>query len=161
MSSTSLQPNMTSKYQLSWGNILLLVFIVFVLLMAMMVYKAVNTQYDLVSKDYYAQELRHQHKMDAINNVARLGSISISKEGQQLQLHLPQNMQSKISNGYAWLYCPTDAKKDVTLPLIYSKPTGTYIVDITHVTSGNYIIKTNWEFENRNYYWEKQLYIAK
>lgn len=161
MPSPSFRQNVTATYQLSWGTALLLVFTAFALLMATMVYKAVHTQYDLVTKDYYAQELRHQCKIDAIKNVARLGTISINATKQQLQLSLPINMHGKIRKGSAWLYCPTDAKKDMTLPLVQGQQMGIYIINITDVTSGNYIVKTSWQFENRDYYWEKSILIVK
>ena len=38
---------------MNWGNKLMLVFIVFALLIGTLVYKSINTKYDLVSKDYY------------------------------------------------------------------------------------------------------------
>jgi hypothetical protein len=64
---------------MNWGNKLVVVFIAFALFMGYMVYRALSTKYDLVSKDYYKDELRYQERIDGVKNAVALDSVTIAK----------------------------------------------------------------------------------
>ncbi|MFZ8343681.1 FixH family protein, partial [Staphylococcus aureus] len=55
---------------MNWGYKLLLAFISFALIIGILVYKSINTKYDLVSTEYYKDELRYQDKIDGSGNAA-------------------------------------------------------------------------------------------
>jgi hypothetical protein len=59
---------------MNWGNKLILAFVVFAAGMAFMVYQAVNTDFELVEKDYYKQELRYQQVIDGKAEAAKLSA---------------------------------------------------------------------------------------
>ena len=65
---------------MNWGNKLILVFIVFAVMMSVLVYKSVNTKYDLVSKDYYKDELRYQDKIDGMHNAAKVSDVVVTQD---------------------------------------------------------------------------------
>jgi len=64
---------------MNWGNKLVLVFIVFGAFIGYLVYQAVNTKYDLVSKDYYKDELRYQEKIDRQKTRPSLVMLPLNK----------------------------------------------------------------------------------
>ena len=90
---------------MNWGNKLVLVFIVFAALIFTLVYKAVNTKFDLVSKDYYKDELRYQEKIDGIHKANTLSSVAITQNNSTVTLALPKEMNGEIVAGEAWFYC--------------------------------------------------------
>ena len=57
---------------LNWGHGIVATIVAFVLMMSFMVYKAVGESFDLVSPDYYAQEIAYQGKIDKLNRSAKL-----------------------------------------------------------------------------------------
>ena len=57
---------------MNWGRSLILVFIVFAAFMGYLVYRASGTHFDLVSKEYYKDELRYQDKIDGFRNAAAM-----------------------------------------------------------------------------------------
>ncbi|OYZ47929.1 MAG: hypothetical protein B7Y19_07425, partial [Sphingobacteriales bacterium 24-40-4] len=61
---------------MNWGNKLVVVFVAFALFMGYMVYRALSTKYDLVSKDYYKDELRYQERIDGVKNAVALDSVT-------------------------------------------------------------------------------------
>ena len=50
---------------MSWGKILLVAYVTFVGVMLFMVVKSFQQDYDLVTPDYYAAELKFQDQIDA------------------------------------------------------------------------------------------------
>lgn len=143
---------------MSWGNKLVIVFIVFAGLMATLVYKATNTKYELVSKEYYKDELRFQDKIDGVNNASKLSSVSVSQDAEQLVLNLPKEVKGLSSKGEIWLYCSTDEKKDKKIPLQVDDSGRQYIMKNT-LAKGNYQLKLNWNANGTAYYTEQNLTI--
>lgn len=61
---------------MNWGNKLLVTFIVFGAGMGVLVYKSMNTTYELVEKDYYKKELRYQEVIDGSNRANALSAAA-------------------------------------------------------------------------------------
>ena len=57
---------------LNWGQKMMLVFLVFVGGMSYLVYRCVKTNYDLVSTDYYKEELSYQQVIDGESRANQL-----------------------------------------------------------------------------------------
>ena len=143
---------------MSWGNKLVVVFLVFAGLMFTLVYKAVNTKYELVSKDYYKEELRYQDKIDGVNNANKLSSISVTQDDNQLILDLPKEIKGIKTEGEIWLYCSNDAGKDRKIPLQVDEA-GRQLIMKNTLAKGNYQLKLNWKAGGSNYYTEKNLTV--
>ncbi len=141
---------------MNWGNKLILVFIGFAGLMATLVYKAVNTRFELVSKEYYQDELRYQDKIDGRANAASIGTVLITGENENLVLQLPKEMVGLTVKGEAWFYYKTDATKDLRLPLA-TDTAGRQIVDRKKLPANKYLLKLSWEAANKKYYLEKEI----
>lgn len=141
---------------MNWGNKLILVFIGFATLMATLVYKAVNTRYELVSKEYYQDELRYQDKIDGRRNVASIGELTIINTKENLSLQFPKEMQGVPVKGEAWFYCKTAADKDIRIPLAPDSE-GKQIIDRSKLLTEKYLVKISWEAADKKYYLEKEL----
>ncbi len=141
---------------MNWGNKLILVFIGFAGLMATLVYKAVNTRYELVSKEYYQDELRYQDKIDGKANAATIGAIVVTATKENLVLQLPKEMEGLSIKGEAWFYCKTDAIKDLRLPLAVDAD-GRQIITREKLRADKYLLKLSWEAADKKYYLEKEI----
>lgn len=141
---------------MNWGNKLMFVFIAFAGLMFVMVYKAMNTRFELVSKEYYQDELRYQDKIDGRANAAEISSVTIVSENENLVLQLPKELAGQTIKGEAWFYCKTDAIKDLKLPLSIDLE-GRQFVEKKKLPAEKYLLKLTWETTEKKYYLEKDI----
>lgn len=143
---------------MSWGNKLVIVFIVFAAFILTMVYKAVNTKVELVSKDYYKDELRYQDKIDGVNNANKLSSVTVSQNSNELVVDLPKEMKGLKTEGDIWFYCSNDETKDKKLSLQVDD-SGRQFIAKNKISKGNYLMKLTWKSGGNSYYSEKALIV--
>lgn len=143
---------------MNWGNKIVIVFMVFAGLMATLVYKAVNTKYELVSADYYKDELRYQDKIDGVNNANKISNIAVNQDETQLVLELPKEMKGIKTEGEIWLYCGSDATKDRKIALQVDED-GRQLIAKNKLAKGNYQLKLTYKSGSSNYYSEKNLTV--
>jgi hypothetical protein len=144
---------------MNWGNKLLLAFVVFAAGMAFMVYQAVNTDFELVEKDYYKQELRYQQVIDGKAEAAKL-SAAIELEPVQggIILQLPVEMHGAQPTGEILFYCANDSKKDRRF-LLSVDNSGQQFFSTNLLLPGAYKGKISWIVNNKRYYAEKDILI--
>jgi hypothetical protein len=144
---------------MNWGNKLLLTFIVFGAGMFYLVYRSVNTNYELVEKDYYKSELRYQQVIDGTNLANQLStSVKIEQTDAGIILELPLEMKNKEISGDILFYCSYDQNKDKKFAL-QPGPDGVQLFQSTAISPGNYTVKINWSNEGKNYFSEKNLIV--
>lgn len=142
---------------MSWGNKLVVVFIGFAALMATLVYNAVTTKFDLVTKDYYKEELRFQEKIDGAANAAAAGNIQLLQDAATVTLRLPIILQNKTAEGQAWFYCKTNADQDKRIALTIQD--GKYIFDKALLAKETYELKLQLTVEDKQYYYLQPITI--
>lgn len=145
---------------MSWGNKLLVTFIVFVAGMMYLVFRSMNTNYELVEKDYYKNELRYQEVIDGMKSSNALKTplqIGQQEDG-SIALQLPDEMRNTTVSGEIWFYCAYDSKKDKKFEL---KPDidGVQHFKISAVDPGNYTVRVSWSDAGTKYYTEKPLNV--
>lgn len=143
---------------MSWGNKLIIVFIVFAALMATLVYKATQTKFELVSKDYYQDELRYQDKIDGAANAALEAPISIQVNDEIISIEFPDAQKNANITGEAWFYCSVDATKDKRFVLSVDS-TGIQRIDRKGLQKGDYQVKISYEINQKKYYVAQQLHL--
>jgi hypothetical protein len=142
---------------MSWGNKLVIVFIAFVGLIATLVYRSVTTKFDLVTKDYYKDELRYQDKIDGAANAVAAGNIQLKQDAATLVIQLPASLQDKIAEGDAWFYCKTNAAKDIRVPVKIEG--GFYSIDRSVFAKDSYELKLQLTAEGKKYYYLQPIII--
>jgi hypothetical protein len=144
---------------LNWGHKIILVFVAFVAMMVTLVYKSMHTEFDLVSKEYYKEELGFQKVIDARNNASKLSSqIKIRQTESQVIISLPAEMKDKIVKGDVQFYCPTRASNDKKVG-IQMDAEGEIAFNKEQFTAAPYIVKVSWEADGVSYYGEEGIQI--
>lgn len=143
---------------MSWGNKLIIVFMVFAALMATLVYKATQTKFELVSKDYYQDELRYQDKIDGAANAALEAPISIQVNDEIISIEFPDAQKNANITGEAWFYCSVDATKDKRFVLSVDS-TGIQRIERKGLQKGDYQVKISYEINQKKYYVAHQLHL--
>jgi nitrogen fixation protein FixH len=144
---------------MSWGNKLLLTFVVFAGMMSYMVYRCVQTPIDLVTKEYYRDELSYQQVIDSRRQADALkGRTSLHQEAESIVLTLPEDMKGRRVIGTVLFYCPADASKDKEIELAVGDDVR-QVISARALAPGRYLVKINWKCADKNYYTEQGFVI--
>jgi len=144
---------------MNWGNRLVLVFLVFGAGMGYLVYRSMNTDYELVESDYYKQELRYQNVIDEHNSATALSTaVNIEKKEGALLIQFPEEMKNKSLTGELYFYCAYDSKKDKRVTL-QSDSKGVQTIPPGTILPGSYTVKIKWSNGDKSYYSEQNLSV--
>ncbi|MCU0403383.1 MAG: FixH family protein [Chitinophagaceae bacterium] len=144
---------MTFKW--NWGTGIIFVYSGFVVFMLGMVYLCSRQHFDLVTPDYYEQELKFQEVIDGQKNEMLLGkptTVVVSDEG--VTVTLP--MEGYDGEGMVTLYRPDNAKYDISLPL---NGKSSVMIPMDKLKEGIYKVKASWQNEGKPFYNEQTLYV--
>ena len=144
--------------KLSWGYKIMFVYIVFVAGMVFLVFKASNQEFDLVTKDYYEQELKYQQVIDQAANTSKLSTpVSIERKEGELMISFPDEMKNKKKLVDFHLYYAADAKRDFRKSFELNENVSTQALPVG--MKGMYELKLSWEAEGVKYYFEQKLFF--
>ena len=144
--------------KLSWGYKIMFVYIAFVAGMGILVFKASSQKFDLVTKDYYDQELKYQQVIDHAANSSRLSApVAIEKNEGELKISFPEEMKNKKKVVDFYLYYAADAKKDFRKSIALNE--NDLVQALPAGMKGMYELKLSWEAEGVKYYFEKKLFF--
>lgn len=146
---------------MNWGNKLLLVFAAFGCFILYMVYRCTQTQVDLVSKEYYKDELVYQNVIDGKNNADMLNNkVTVTQDDNNVSIQFPEEMSGTNVTGSIWFYAPANAKNDLQLAL---KTNGSLVQQVPKekLQPGNYTVKISWQEADKNFYSEQPITISK
>ena len=138
---------------MNWGYRVTILFIGFAVMMGVLVYKATHTRYELVSKDYYAEELRYQEKIDGMNNAIEAGDIDITHNNGRLELRLPGGFANGVDTAQAWFYCKSNAANDKKLKIVFVD--GAASITTNGFAPDGYELKLQFNEGNKPYYYTK------
>ena len=144
---------------MNWGNKILLVFLVFATGIFYLVYRSMHVNYELVSKEYYKDEIRYQEIIDASKRADELSKkIEINQTGNVIAVQLPDEMKNEKVAGVMWFYCAADEKKDRRIAMQLDEH-GAQEIAKEKFLPGSYVVKFDWTSKSTRYYAEEPLTI--
>ncbi len=144
---------------MNWGHKIIIVFVVFAAGILTLVTKSMRTKIDMVTPDYYGEELKYQQVIDGKENVNRLSApVAISQPSAGVLITLPPELHNQHITGKLTFYRPSDSDRDISLPL-QPDPTGQQLVNRQLFIRGQYKVKLSWTLHNQPYYQEQLVYI--
>jgi FixH protein len=144
---------------MNWGYRLMFTFIAFALMMGYLAYRAFGTNFELVGKDYYKDELRYQQVIDGTDRANSLSTaVELKQSSNRISLQMPGEMRNKNISGTILFYCAYDSKKDKKFALNIGND-GLQFFNTSQVTSGRYTVKIDWNNDGKNFYTEKNLTV--
>ncbi|TDW96703.1 FixH family protein [Dinghuibacter silviterrae] len=142
---------------MSWGNKLTVVFILFGAMISYMVYRCMKMPVDLVTADYYKEELAYQEVIDGTKAANALSALPrLSENGERIELCMPSEMRGRSLEGSIVFYCPSDMERDRRVSL---QPDADGRQWIQLLPAGNYTAKVSWRSGGKLYYAEQPVYI--
>ncbi|MEO0001081.1 MAG: hypothetical protein RL766_1127 [Bacteroidota bacterium] len=144
--------------KISWGYKILFMYLAFVTGMMCMVYLTTQQNRDLVSDNYYADELAFQKIIDESANTAALSdAVAVEKKTDQLNIILPMELHDVKSSGKWTLYFAADRKKDAHGK--FETVLGNTSIVIPGNTHGLYTLILQWETAGKPYYFEQNIFL--
>lgn len=140
--------------KINWGYKIAFVYIGFVLFMLALVWRTMQEKVELVTKDYYAQELTYQDKIDRIQNAKSLKEqITWELGSQSVKIVFPSEFAGKEISGSVLFFRPSDSAKDISIKL---RPDANGIMNIknSNFIPGVYRMQIEWTVEGKNYFSE-------
>jgi hypothetical protein len=144
--------------KLNWGMKILIAYLLFVVGMLTLVFMSSIQSKDLVSENYYEEEIQYQTTIDQSYNTNSLSSnIEVFTVNGQIQIKFPKEF-SRTKTSCRWsLYFAADKSRDLNGSFITND--GMATLKINNDMHGTYIFKLNIMNEMKEYYFEKTLVL--
>jgi hypothetical protein len=144
--------------KISWGYKIAGVYMLFVAGILFLVFKANKEEFDLVTKDYYDEELKYQQVIDQSENYTRLSTpLSVEKTDSTVKIIFPAEMKYKKKKIDFYLYYPADAKKDFRISL--ETEDNDFTQPLPTGTKGMYDLKLTWQADSIKYLYEQKIFF--
>lgn len=145
-----------STIKINWGARIAVLYGGFVALIVILVAGSMRQDFDLVSKDYYSEEIKYQQVIDAGKNQATLSApVSVHANETMVSIDFPSEFANKTLTGNIQFYAPVNAAWDKSVKLDMAGNSITIPRSELHATA--YTIKMNWEADGKKYYQETSL----
>lgn len=138
----------------NWGSGIALLYTAFAVAIVAMVVYSFKQKIDLVTPEYYAEELVYQQQIDKLNRARELEkAIDWNLSGNRLELIFPPSMDKKEIAGKVTLFKPSDKDADSEYDIL-SDSLGKQSIDVSSLPGGKYKLKIDWSNRDQTYYQE-------
>jgi hypothetical protein len=145
--------------KINWGYRIVLLYVGFVALIAVLVIGSMRQKIDLVADDYYEQELQYQDRIEQINNTATLEQdLEIKITDDELIITYPEAVLPGSIEGDLTLFRPSDKTLDRNF-LITTNEQNEQAIHLEELESGMYRLKAEFTLNDKKCYSEKVVVI--
>jgi hypothetical protein len=145
--------------KINWGTAIVLAFIGFIsFIMYFVISMNFNDKYnhDLVTEDYYKEELGYQDDINKQNNAQALDQdITYEKTSEGLVFKFPENFDTKKITGKVFLYRPSNKQLDFETPISISE--SYLLVPDKRLLDGRWNITIDWQYNETSYLFKKSI----
>lgn len=145
--------------KINWGTGIFISFVLFALFILSFVFRSFQHEVNLVSTDYYEQEIAHEEKITKKKNENNLlEKIQVNNTETYVELVFPIEYASKIDAASVYFFRPSDFNKDKTFAINLNEE-GFQTFDKKLFDSGKYKIKVEWKMDNMAFYKEFDVFL--
>jgi nitrogen fixation protein FixH len=143
-----------------WPYAIVVCMVMFMAYIASFVYKALNQDVDLVSKDYYEQEIKYQDKIDMVGRTKAAGDVSIkyNPETAAILLQLPESFKGQTITGKINLFRPSNDELDQELPLQLGRDLS-QLIETAALEKGLWKVRVSFTATDETYFAEQTIQI--
>lgn len=145
--------------KINWGTGIVLAFIGFIaFIMYFIVSMNINDKYDhdLVSEDYYADELKYQDQINKLKNSKTLeNNISYQKTTDGLLIKFPKELDYTKIKGKMFLYRPSNKQLDFETDISLSNPY--LLIPDKRLVDGRWNIIIDWQYNGKSYLFKESI----
>lgn len=143
----------------NWGTGVVLAFVGFISFILYFVI-SMNTNnkfdHDLVSEEYYKQELEYQKDIDKEKNSRKLKTdITWKKTNEGMVITFPESLNFNDITGKVFLYRPSNKQLDIEAPISLSNHN--LLIPDNRLLDGRWNIKIDWQYSGQSYMFKKEI----
>lgn len=113
-------------------------------------------EHELVTEDYYAEELAYQNDIDKLNNANMLEeNISYEKTNDGLIIKFPESLDYKNITGKVFLYRPSNKQLDFETAISLSN--SNLLIPDKRLVDGRWNIRIDWQYKGKSYLYKKYI----
>ncbi|MRH99696.1 cytochrome C oxidase Cbb3 [Kriegella sp. EG-1] len=139
--------------KINWGTSIVIAFVAFISFILFFVFRMsteVKAEHDLVTEDYYKDELGYQKDIDAEQNAKDLSNqlkINITEEG--LNVDFPNSQEAEKISGHIFMYRPSNKRLDFDIPISLSN--SHLLIPDKKMLEGRWNIKIEWKYDDQSF----------
>lgn len=153
--------NHTVKSRNPWPIAIIAFFIVFATFLAAFVVWALGQKQDLVTENYYEQEVRYQAQLNRLNRTqAQAGQNLVTFDATRncIVITLPA-ARTPGTRGRIQLYRPSNARLDREVPLAVNAG-GVQTLDAKAMAAGLWKIRIQWSVNGQEYFFDQAVVVT-
>ena len=138
--------------KINWGTGIVISIVLFMIFILYFVYKSLTPEYthELVSEDYYKDELHYQKEIDKLNNAVKLESkISLKNSEKGITIQFPDSLNYQDVKGnisfQRYSNSVLDFSKNIDLT------SNKIVIPDSLLVSGKWIIKIDWNYKGEEF----------
>lgn len=144
---------------MNWGTgmvLALLGFISFIMFFVIRMSTDTKYQHDLVTEDYYQQELKVQGNMEKEQEGNKLAqNVSHLKTEDGILLTFPDSLNVSEITGKVFLYRPSNKQFDFETPISLSNHN--LLIPDNRLLGGRWNLTVDWQYKGKSYRYKKEI----
>lgn len=145
---------------MNWGKAIVLALALFICFIMYMVVQMYQKNIDLVEPDFYEQGVNIDARVQATENALVYSDSFVIRQNQtEVIVDFPKELSMVSAKGIMHFYRPEKALLDKKYPI--QTVNNSQILSKEDITLGNFIVKLNFEADDKLYYIEKKIFVKK
>ena len=140
-----------------WPRVIIGFFVLFAIFIGNFVRMAMQSDVDLVSKDYYQKEIAYQQHMNTVaqtkENNAEI-QVTLAEAAGQLVIAFPEFYAGQKVSGTVKFFRPSEAKLDFEIPINLNDARQQFI-PVEKLEKGRWKVQVSSEVNGKNYFTEQ------
>lgn len=141
------------KIKINWGTGIVIAMVAFMVFILSFVYKSIAIEkygHELVSEDYYKDELYYQQEIDKLNNANKLvQNITLNNSAKGITIKFPGDKDFEKIKGTIFFQRLSNEKLDFEQEI--NLESNSVLIPDNILVSGKWIIRIDWTFEKETY----------
>ncbi|NNK88833.1 MAG: FixH family protein [Flavobacteriaceae bacterium] len=145
--------------RINWGVGIVIAFVLFIAFIMFFVIK-MNTEdkydHDLVTDEYYKEELNYQDAIDKESNAKTLKTdVKWKKSADGILIEFPSDLDHKKISGKVFLYRPSNKQLDMEIPISLSDHY--LLIPDDRLLDGRWNISIDWKYNQMEYLFKEEI----
>jgi nitrogen fixation protein FixH len=141
------------KIKINWGTAMVIAMVLFMAFILQFVYRSIaldKYEHQLVSEDYYKDELYYQQEIDKMNNASKLTqNVKVDRVGEGMLVSFPDEMTFTEITGIVYFQRPSDERLDFQKNISLSNHS--MLITDDKLINGKWKVKIDWKYGEDEY----------
>ena len=148
------------KIKINWGTAMVIAMVLFMAFILQFVYRSIaldKYEHQLVSEDYYKDELYYQQEIDKMNNASKLTqNVKVDRVGEGMLVSFPDEMTFTEITGIVYFQRPSDERLDFQKNISLSDHN--VLITDDKLINGKWKVKIDWKYDEEEYLLKESIF---